>query len=103
MDDRSSEKEEDQDHHHHRSRSKNGPSKGLIDAVLKIVSRSSFLIFLIFSLTRSKMTMVSLIENPIIVRITASRVQRVLDAENGDGTIGYNDVVEKRHNPAQAI
>ena len=38
-----------------------------------IVSRFSFLIFLMFSLTRSKMTIVSLIENPIIVKITARR------------------------------
>jgi hypothetical protein len=42
---------------------------------LKIVSRFSFLIFLMFSLTRSKMTMVSLIENPMIVRITARTVK----------------------------
>jgi hypothetical protein len=42
--------------------------------MLKIVTRPSFLIFLIFSsLTRSKMTIVSLIEKPIIVKITARR------------------------------
>jgi len=40
---------------------------------LKIVSNFSFLIFLIFSLTRSKITMVSLIEKPMIVKITARR------------------------------
>ena len=68
-----------------------------------MVTMSSFLIFLMFSLTLSEITIVSLIEKPMIVRMTARRGEGILQVENGDGAVGDNDIVEECDNPAKAV